>query len=161
MRWWIGLVLAALVATMAVTSIGYLAGADHTGSGTTLPSTVVTSPATGTSVATSSAPSSATPAPSGATTSPPSATSTTTGAVGYTMAEIAGHASSASCWLLVDGRVYDVTDYLRSHPGGARTITPWCGKEATTAFATEDGRGEHSSRAYQELEKYYLGDLAA
>jgi cytochrome b involved in lipid metabolism len=85
-----------------------------------------------------------------------------TAAVGtYTMSAIAQHASSASCWLLVDGRVYDVTAYLRSHPGGSRTITPWCGKEATQAFATEGGRGEHSSNAYDLLADYEIGRLAA
>jgi hypothetical protein len=62
-------------------------------------------------------------------------------------------------WLLISGAVHDVTNYLRVHPGGAETITPWCGKEATEAFATEDGRGEHSPRAQQLLASYYIGEL--
>ncbi len=40
-----------------------------------------------------------------------------------------------------------VTSYLGSHPGGTRTVTPWCGKESTAAFTTEEGRGEHSPDA--------------
>jgi cytochrome b involved in lipid metabolism len=60
----------------------------------------------------------------------------------------------------VSGRVYDVTTYLRDHPGGSRTITPWCGQESTEAFATEDGEGEHSDEAYALLEDYLIGDLA-
>jgi hypothetical protein len=153
-KWLIGLVLAALVATMAATTIGYLTIGDEESSTTTRSA----SPSTF-SPTTSSGPSATTSGPIGPTTSASSAPTTSAGKVGYTAAEVSQHASTTSCWLLIEGRVYDVTTYLRSHPGGSRTITPWCGKEATKAFATEDGRGEHSPSAYQLLDDYFLGDL--
>lgn len=78
---------------------------------------------------------------------------------GYTYVDVAKHASPADCWIVVRDRVYDVTSYLRSHPGGSGTITPWCGKESTVAYETEDGAGTHSSRANQLLQNYYIGDL--
>lgn len=61
---------------------------------------------------------------------------------------------------MVSDRVYDVTTYLQRHPGGAETIIPWCGRESTVAFQTEDGVGSHSSRAYRDLETYFVGALA-
>jgi len=155
-KWLIGFMLAALLATMAATTIGYLAIGDEESSPTTRPAT----PSTVSPTTTSALPSGTTSAPIGPTTSSLAAT-TTVGKVGYSAAEVSQHASTTSCWLLIDGRVYDVTTYLRSHPGGSRTITPWCGKEATKAFATEDGRGEHSSSAYQLLDDYFLGNLVA
>lgn len=36
-------------------------------------------------------------------------------------AEIAKHNSPDSCWLVIHGKVYDVTKFLDQHPGG-RTI---------------------------------------
>ncbi len=78
---------------------------------------------------------------------------------GLTFADVAKHATLTDCWIVVDGRVYDVTNYLRSHPGGVDTISPWCGKEATVAYETEDGAGTHSSRADRLLESYYVADL--
>ncbi|WP_156685945.1 cytochrome b5-like heme/steroid binding domain-containing protein [Mycobacterium sp. Marseille-P9652] len=79
----------------------------------------------------------------------------------FSAAEIATHSSTTSCWLLISNRVYDVTTYLRRHPGGIATVTPWCGKEASQAFATEAGRGEHSPAAHDLLRAYWIGVLAS
>ena len=76
--------------------------------------------------------------------------------------EVEKHSSSGDCWIIISNKVYDVSSYLRSHPGGAGAITPYCGKEATQAFQTKDlSRGlDHSSRAYSHLDSIYVGDLA-
>ncbi|MCC6433981.1 MAG: cytochrome b5 domain-containing protein, partial [Acidimicrobiales bacterium] len=78
---------------------------------------------------------------------------------GPTLADVAAHATSEDCWLAIGGNAYDVTAYLTDHPGGSRTITPFCGLEATEAFATEDGRGEHSEEAVALLADYLVGAL--
>ncbi len=36
----------------------------------------------------------------------------------YTMEEVEYHSSLQYRWIVVDGKVYDVTKYLRDHPGG-------------------------------------------
>ncbi|RYC55914.1 hypothetical protein CHU98_g10289, partial [Xylaria longipes] len=36
--------------------------------------------------------------------------------------EIASHRSTSSCWIVVNGKVYDVTTYLNEHPGGAAIL---------------------------------------
>lgn len=97
----------------------------------------------------------------GSATAPDSTTGTATAAPqpGYPYTEVARHATSSDCWIVVNARVYDVTPYVRTHPGGAETITPWCGRESTVAYETEDGQGTHSSRADRLLDTYYIGDL--
>ena len=119
-------------------------------------STPVTStpPATPASVAT---PVGAPPAVTA--TAPPSPTGAPTPPTAYTYADVAMHASAEDCWIVVAGRIYDVTRYLRSHPGGDETITLWCGKESTVAYETEDGVGTHSTRADRLLESYFIADL--
>jgi hypothetical protein len=77
--------------------------------------------------------------------------------------EVEKHSSSGDCWIIISNKVYNVSSYLRSHPGGAGTITPYCGKDATHAFDTKDLGGSganHSSRAYSHLDSIYVGDLA-
>ena len=37
----------------------------------------------------------------------------------FTRAQVASHASRASCWVTYRGAVYDVTDFVNAHPGGA------------------------------------------
>lgn len=48
--------------------------------------------------------------------------------------EVARHNQAHDAWIVVDGVVYDVTRFLYEHPGGARTLLPWLGRDATEAF---------------------------
>ncbi len=82
----------------------------------------------------------------------------TNGAI-LNMTEIAKHNSRSDCWLLINNKVYNVTSFLSAHPGGASTITPHCGQEATQAFNTKDIGRPHSGTAASMLASYYIGDL--
>lgn len=82
------------------------------------------------------------------------------GASRFTLAEIARHADAKSCWMAIDGVVYDFTDYLPQHPAPADAMPRHCGTEATEAFRTKDAGRPHSSYAAQLLPKYRIGELA-
>ncbi len=73
--------------------------------------------------------------------------------------EVATHATRDDCWIIINGSVYVVTDYLSLHPGGASQIMPYCGQDASTAFITQGGRGGHSQNAYSDLSKLVIGKL--
>ncbi len=75
--------------------------------------------------------------------------------------ELPSHNSRNNCWLAINGKVYDVTKYIYSHPGGAGEIIRYCGQEATQAFATMDKARprDHSQSAYNMLADYYIGEL--
>jgi len=82
------------------------------------------------------------------------------------MTEIAKHNNRSDCWMLINGKVYDITSYFGSHPGGNSTMAPTCGTDATSAYMTQDpyasssgSRSAHSGRAQSLLSNYYLGDL--
>jgi len=76
------------------------------------------------------------------------------------MTEVAGHNRQADCWIVVSGKVYDVTAYITVHPGGVTMITRNCGKDATTDFNTKGGSGSsHSSYAKNLLASYLIGSL--
>lgn len=49
----------------------------------------------------------------------------------YTMAEVAQHDSQEDCWLVIEGKVYDVSSYVDKHPAPPSVLVPWCGREAT------------------------------
>lgn len=53
--------------------------------------------------------------------------------VGYTWDEIAQHATDDDLWTVYEGRIYDVTDYLKVHPGG-RKLLLGKGKDCTDLF---------------------------
>ena len=91
-------------------------------------------------------------------TTPVSTTATTDT---FTADQVAMHDTSSDCWLIINNKVYSVSAFLGEHPGGAFTITPYCGKEATKAFDTQDrgSRGGHSSSATQMLADYLVGSI--
>jgi cytochrome b involved in lipid metabolism len=71
------------------------------------------------------------------------------------ISEIAKHNLRNDCWLLIDNKIYNVTSYISSHPGGVGNITNYCGREASSAF---NGL-PHSTSAHSLLAQYYVGDL--
>lgn len=50
--------------------------------------------------------------------------------------EVATHSTRESCWVIVAGQVYDVTEFLDQHPGGASVILRYAGRDATEEYET-------------------------
>jgi len=78
----------------------------------------------------------------------------------YTAANVAKHNSANDCWMIIDSKVYDLTNYLTQHPGGEQTILQYCGQDGSVGFATKDVGRSHSSYANQLLAQFYIGDLS-
>ncbi|EJD48699.1 cytochrome b5 [Auricularia subglabra TFB-10046 SS5] len=62
------------------------------------------------------------------------------------VSEVAQHKTRESAWLVISGKVYDVTKFLDEHPGGEEVILSESGKaDATEAFEdighSDDARG--------------------
>jgi L-lactate dehydrogenase (cytochrome) len=53
---------------------------------------------------------------------------------GLTGGEVAEHSSAESCWVIVHGKAYDVTEFLPEHPGGPKIILKYAGKDATEEY---------------------------
>ncbi|KAJ3493888.1 hypothetical protein NLG97_g4446 [Lecanicillium saksenae] len=53
----------------------------------------------------------------------------------FAAAEVSKHKTKEDgLWLIIEGAVYDVTNFVDEHPGGARVIQRMGGKDATKAF---------------------------
>ena len=54
----------------------------------------------------------------------------------FTPADVAKHTATASdgMYVIVDGTVYDVTNFVNEHPGGAKILKRVCGKDASKQF---------------------------
>ncbi|KAG9038297.1 hypothetical protein FRB95_002258 [Tulasnella sp. JGI-2019a] len=48
--------------------------------------------------------------------------------------EVSKHNTRESCWIIVHGNVYDVTEFLDDHPGGSKIILKYGGKDATEEY---------------------------
>jgi len=78
----------------------------------------------------------------------------------FSMSDVAKHNNENDCWIVIDGKVYDVTNYIESHPGG-RVLVNFCGQDGSDAFATKGKKNKpHSPAAYEILKTLYIGDLS-
>lgn len=68
---------------------------------------------------------------------------------------VANHDDFSDCWVVIYDRVYDVTNFLQDHPGGADVIMDYAGRDATLAF---HGTG-HSRDAIEQMRNYLVGEL--
>jgi len=75
---------------------------------------------------------------------------------GLTVEAVAANNSEESCWSIIDGSVYDLTDWISQHPGGSSRILGLCGEDGTSQFQGKHG-GSPSPEA--TLERYLLGEL--
>ncbi|KAE8658855.1 arginine N-methyltransferase 2-like [Hibiscus syriacus] len=71
----------------------------------------------------------------------------------FSLSQVAQHKSKKDCWLVIDGRVLNLTKFLDEHPGGEEVLTECAGKDATQAF-NDIG---HSKSAQKLLLKYQVG----
>lgn len=75
----------------------------------------------------------------------------------FTRAEVEVHNTEKDLWVILHGKVYDITKFVDEHPGGVDTLTDVGGVDGSSEF---DSVG-HSDSAKAMLTKYYLGDLSA
>lgn len=72
----------------------------------------------------------------------------------YSSCELKRHRSLRSCWVIVDGAVYDVTDLLSVHPGGLQVLLQ-AAQQGEDCGAILD---EHPPSARRILSNYRLGE---
>jgi cytochrome b involved in lipid metabolism len=63
---------------------------------------------------------------------------------------------ASSCWTVINGKVYNVTRWIRQHPGGSQRILSLCGKNGSAMFS-----GQHAGQSAPEniLKSYQIGVL--
>jgi len=77
-----------------------------------------------------------------------------TGARRVTREEVALHNTQNDCWIIISGKVYDITEWAPHHPGGAGIARMYAGKEATAEFGDY-----HSTEAVAHMANFCVGDL--
>ncbi|CAF1335639.1 unnamed protein product [Didymodactylos carnosus] len=73
----------------------------------------------------------------------------------YTLKEVSNHYRENDCWMIIRDIVYDLTNFIKEHPGGHDIMMEYAGSDATMAF-TDKPHSKHASRL---LQKYIVGEL--
>jgi predicted heme/steroid binding protein len=91
---------------------------------------------------------------------PPSSSAAARGRV-VSLAELKSHSAPGNCWLAIEGKVYDVSQWA-DHPGG-RVLYSAAGADATDTFrAFHNVVGAQAQRRLElSLQRFEIGTLAA
>lgn len=72
----------------------------------------------------------------------------------YTAAEVAEHKTLDDLWVIIDGKVYNLTPYVTPHPGG-NDIGKHAGGDASEGFHGL----QHPEHVQDTVKKYIIGKL--
>ncbi|XP_072967557.1 cytochrome B5-like protein isoform X1 [Typha angustifolia] len=72
----------------------------------------------------------------------------------YTKEEVTLHRTRKDCWIIIKGKIYDVTPYVEEHPGGDAILNN-AGGDSTEGFYGP----QHATRVFDIVDEFYIGDL--
>lgn len=72
----------------------------------------------------------------------------------YTREQVRCHATENDIWIIIDTMVYNMSDFIDLHPGGAFPILEYAGKDATDAFY-----GLHRQEVLLKYARYQIGTI--
>ena len=74
----------------------------------------------------------------------------------YTTSDVAKHATVDDLWVIIDGKVYDLSEYAHEHPGGTEAIAKHAGGDASVGFKGP----QHPRRVFDMVTEYQIGVLS-
>ncbi|XP_078113236.1 acyl-CoA Delta-6 desaturase-like [Sander vitreus] len=76
----------------------------------------------------------------------------------YTWEEVQSHCNRNDQWLVINRKVYNITQWVKRHPGGIRVISHYAGEDATEAFTAFHPDLKFVQKFLKPLQ---IGELAA
>lgn len=77
----------------------------------------------------------------------------------YKLSDISTNNTKESCWTVIDGSVYDLTDFISKHKGGDKILAV-CGIDGSDLFTGKSPMGRvHSQMAVKLLGSMKIGQL--
>jgi cytochrome b involved in lipid metabolism len=55
----------------------------------------------------------------------------------YSWNEVKQHNSKNDLWIVIDGYVYDITNFQKKHPGGSKVVNFYSGQDASVSDVEE------------------------
>jgi cytochrome b involved in lipid metabolism len=72
-----------------------------------------------------------------------------------TMKEVSKHNKPDDMWMVLHGKVYDVTKFLEDHPGGTDIMIENAGTDVTNQFEEMS----HTKEARRQATQFHIGDI--
>lgn len=77
----------------------------------------------------------------------------------FSAEEVSKHKTENDLWVASEGKVYDVSPFVRRHPGGWKVLLEHAGGDVTRIMSGPQGPHQHSKNALKMLDDFYIGEL--
>lgn len=74
----------------------------------------------------------------------------------FTASDVSVKNTQTSCFTIISGSVYDLTNWITKHPGGEKAILSICGKDSTAIFKKQH---EGNKKTESVLSSFKIGTL--
>ncbi|GJQ09958.1 hypothetical protein GpartN1_g1749.t1 [Galdieria partita] len=71
----------------------------------------------------------------------------------YTIEQVARHHTRKDLWVIIHGKVYDLSSFLDRHPGGEEILLQYAGEDGTLEYE----KAGHPEEAQQLLQDFCVG----
>ncbi len=75
------------------------------------------------------------------------------------LTDVEKHSTLKDCWVIINNKVYDITQYIPKYPSKPDIFLKYCGKNADTGWETKDKNRKHSPNAKKLLDSYEVGTI--
>lgn len=72
----------------------------------------------------------------------------------YSIEEVAKHNTEQDAWVIINGKVYDLSNFAQKHPGGAQVILEHLGTDVSEIF---NGVSKHTPQIKEHLKEHCVG----
>lgn len=76
----------------------------------------------------------------------------------YSREEVSKHNRVSDCWVIIDDKVYDLTDFVNMHPGGSSSLVAHAGTDVTVPFYNIHSDDTHVFKAAYAIGRVGDGD---
>lgn len=73
----------------------------------------------------------------------------------WSLEEVAKHNKPDDLFIVVQNKVYDITDFCEDHPGGAESLMRLAGLDNTEGFSGI----QHPAKVWDMIQDYFVGDV--
>jgi sulfite reductase alpha subunit-like flavoprotein len=73
----------------------------------------------------------------------------------YRAEDVALHQKRGDLWLIIHGKVYDVSTFLNQHPGNPQVLLDVAGQDASAEFDA----ATHSPEAFEQMQQFLIGEV--
>lgn len=77
----------------------------------------------------------------------------------FSLEEVSKHCTKDDLYVVLNGRVYNLTEFLEHHPGGVAPLIKGAGRDVTEYF-NKIAKHSNSDKVALVLEKYFIGTIS-